>query len=50
MANKPVADRTKKISIIFPLEVIEKVEALAKERGLSVGAYIRMLVFEHVKV
>ena len=49
MANKPVAENTKRIGIIFPADILEKVEAAAKEKGLSVSAYIRMLVLEHFK-
>ena len=38
-----------RIVIILPKELVEKLDALAKARGLARAAYIRMVLLEHIK-
>jgi len=35
--------------MILPKSLVEKLNALAKERGLSRAAYIRMVLLQHVR-
>ena len=37
-----------RIIMILPKDLVEKLDALAKVKGLSRAAYIRMILLEHV--
>lgn len=42
------AEKASRINVFFPPEILEKIQAIATSKGLSVSAYIRMVITEEV--
>lgn len=42
-------ENTQRINVFFTPEMLEKLKIEAKERGLTVSALVRMIVFEYFR-
>lgn len=49
MRGKPVADETLRTSITLPADVARELIAMAKERGLPVGAVAREFIMQGLR-